>query len=195
MKQLNLKIEKCGDCPYIYTKWNVCGYFCSHRDGKYVTVTPSKLYSDCPLNDDNENKPIEPHWPGYYQPEELHIFYHFGGRYAYSNDFKSSQAARAFGACSKTIEESEQVFESAKIRLQIIDRLVELNDGWRPDWEDRDQRKYVISYYYRDNETVISGYNEVQILPSMFYAKSDKIWQQIIDEIGEAAIIQAMWGL
>lgn len=77
-----------------------------------------------------------------------------------------------------------QTQEEAKIALKIINRIIELRDGWTPNWDDREEVKYGIErdHYYKIweyfcvlNSERIGGI----VLPTKEAAKA------LIDEFGD----------
>lgn len=85
----------------------------------------------------------------------------------------------------KTKEEALAYLDYKRAEVSIKKRIDELNEGWRPDWENDIQQKYYIFY---DNLREILDYDYCytgQFLPNAFYLKDQKTARQIIYELEE----------
>jgi hypothetical protein len=68
----------------------------------------------------------------------------------------------------------------AQLKLQYI--ADKLNDGWVPDWDDRDEYKYYIAYSHHSNEIVIL-HNTI-VYEFKTYFKSELLAKQAIKIMG-----------
>ena len=83
-----------------------------------------------------------------------------------------------------------------KVKLEVIDKIQELNKGWRPDWNDEEQKKYYFEYHRHPIGTpkIFQNYTEtIGILKDEFYFKSREIGCKLIKELGTNKIKLALW--
>lgn len=89
------------------------------------------------------------------------------------------------GLAFKTKEEVEQ-FDKERILLFKLHKWAEEhNEGWTPNWEDENERRYFVEY---DNRYEYLGcYSSITINPlsKLPYFKSKEIAEQFIEEFGE----------
>jgi hypothetical protein len=145
------------------------------------------------FNDEKNAIGANHHWPGMYRPspdKENKSIVFVGSQYHASITI-SADEIEFFRYCQRscaTQEEADFIYSAHKARLQIIDRLLELNEGWRPGWNNEKQAKWEIFYYETENEIspVINYTNHS--LPDWFQAKNEIIWMQIIEEFGPEKI-------
>jgi hypothetical protein len=147
---------------------------------------------------EEEWKPKLNHWPGMYKPKQ--------GDSAYTTDLAGNvrranaelhgndqiEGLREAGSCCATEEEAEFVKAHFETRRDLIDRIAELNEGWRPDWSDSEQMKYAPRFNHYDDEIIVVAYHKIQILPDYFHGKSG-VWQQIFEEFDGDKIKLAIW--
>lgn len=85
----------------------------------------------------------------------------------------------------KTKEEAEQHLKERKLLFKLHQYAKEKNEGWEPDWSDKNQCKYSIDVDRFNKETICDwcwGHDKLSKLP---YFKSKEIAQACIDEFGE----------
>lgn len=85
----------------------------------------------------------------------------------------------------KTKEEAEHYLKERKLLFKLHQYAKEKNDGWEPDWSDKNQCKYSIDVDRFNKETICDwcwGHDKLSKLP---YFKSKEIAQACIDEFGE----------
>lgn len=63
-----------------------------------------------------------------------------------------------------------------------------LNDGWQPDWNDKQESKY---YLQKDNDTIIVSYVKYNCSDSVYF-KSIKLAEQAIEILGKETIKLAL---
>ena len=68
----------------------------------------------------------------------------------YSDCERWSPSRLSMGNVYKTKEEAEKVVEYQKAYTKVVNRIAELNEGWKPDWNDGNQIKYYIDYHVSD---------------------------------------------
>lgn len=76
------------------------------------------------------------------------------------------------GLIFKTKEEAQHCFDKVVARTAVTTKIKELNDWWKPDWEDENQQKRYCFFNHSENkfEAVLGGF--IQDQPSEFYMKS-----------------------
>jgi hypothetical protein len=87
-----------------------------------------------------------------------------------------------------TKKEAEEKLYAIKIKYIILDRIRELNEGWKPDWNNYGEEKYHL-FYNRVDEVWVIGcdYNCLGV-PEGYYFKSEKIGRKLKDEFGDALV-------
>ena len=101
--------------------------------------------------------------------------------YSYADNKENSSIGNYF----KSEEDAEMVVRAMKLEHAIRIRRIELNDGWEPDWENTNLRKYFIFYDYSNyfKNYILPEYTfSFNDFPIFGYYKSKEIAQQIIDE-------------
>lgn len=91
----------------------------------------------------------------------------------------------SFGMLYKTREEAIQKRLEFLLLKRINDWAEEHNEGWTPNWEDENERRYFVEY---DNRYEYLGcYSSITINPlsKLPYFKSKEIAEQFIEEFGE----------
>lgn len=128
-----------------------------------------------------EEKPK--HWQGRYKPKKNGRYYVTGERDAMhkviNHNTASAQFHRSFSLCSQTIAEAEFVKRQKEAELEVIDRLAELNEGWKPDWNDKYQPKWEPYYAHDIHGVMYMKYGYTQHLPDHFQAKTEEIGEQL----------------
>ncbi len=129
-------------------------------------------------------KEIKPIW---FVPEKDENFFYVDtyGNVRWDNQRVYTDIILKHNQVFKTKEEALDYLEYKKARVSIKKRIAELNEGWKPDWEDESQQKYYIFY---DNLREILDYDYCytdQVRPNAFYLKDQKTAKQIIDELEE----------
>lgn len=134
--------------------------------------------------------PKQKHWPGRFNPKKNRQYFYPWTGVMLNHDQEITDMHRAQGMCCETEKEAEFVREQMEAELAVIDRLAELNEGWRPE-------KDVDSYEpFLDRDTgkiIIERHSYAQILPDCQLSKSSEIWKQVISEFGKEKIKLAIW--
>lgn len=122
-------------------------------------------------------------------PEDGQTVYRINGVFLKIWDFNYSRldydAKNMFehGYVYYTKEEAEQYLKERKLLFKLQQWAKLKNDGWKPDWEDVEERKYYIEYSGgKLNADWYFTLNKIIKLP---YFKSEKIAQECIDLFGD----------
>lgn len=94
--------------------------------------------------------------------------------------------------------EQEAIKESDK-RLAVVrvnDKILELNEWWKPDWNDFNEDKYCIIYRNNMKLFCCEVSNYIKNTSNIYYIKSEEIVEQIIKEHQEdLKLIFDIWNL
>lgn len=129
------------------------------------------------------NKPKYEQWI----PKDKEYYYYLGvdgsvnGAYWHDN----SNIARfgvKYGNFFKTKEEAERFAEKRRIEVELQNIANELNNGWKPNWEDPNEAKYSIVKGASGNILIDYDYN---LTRSTIYFKTREFAKQAIEHIGE----------
>jgi len=149
-----------------------------------------------PLSELPESVEETPHWPGMWRVarSENYTTLTMDGalRETKSIDLDTTLLRRCMGVLCKTEKEAEFVKAHLEARLEVIDRLEELNGDWRPNWDASDI-KHEPQYSRRTDEINICGAQAFATLPDWFQAKAKQIWLRVIEELGEEKVKLALW--
>ena len=89
------------------------------------------------------------------------------------------------GLVFKTREEAEQ-YEKERILLFKIHKWAEKhNGGWKPNWDDEDEKKYCVTYNAYSKKFEIIFYWSYQLISKLPIFKSRELAEQFIEEFGE----------
>lgn len=70
------------------------------------------------------------------------------------------------GNCYRTKEEATAALNLDNLNIEIRQALVAANDGWEADYEDEDQKKWVIEYYnHKHNICEIDYFTTIELCP------------------------------
>lgn len=99
-----------------------------------------------------------------------------------------------FSSIHKTIEQAKQALKKQLAKMRILRRIAELNDGWVPDWGDRDQRKYLIGRcnLVRGDQTVY-WFCSIKDYDDGFYMKTLEMRDMVLEELRDD--YKTMWGI
>lgn len=84
----------------------------------------------------------------------------------------------------KTKEDAERCFERQKAGRAIVEYAKAVNEGWWPDWNDKDQEKWAVYYGNYLNRLMTFRSTTGQECPSEFYFKSIELAEQAKKDIG-----------
>jgi hypothetical protein len=146
---------------------------------------------------ENRDKKEERHWPGRYKAEELYYVPDIAHGHVNKRENARKELVKSDRECGiacKIRDEALFIQQQQSAYLELIDKIQELNEGWRPDWND-DNYKHEPCYNHYDGLISIVSDNSDQSLPDWFQAKSKQIWKTAIDQLGEPKIKLALWGI
>ena len=83
----------------------------------------------------------------------------------------------------KTIEEAEKYAEYVKAEETLRRVIAEVNEGWLPDWTNKDEHKYVVVLYMDDLN--IFKYETTKYQPNFMYIKSKELAEKLMKEYEE----------
>lgn len=89
------------------------------------------------------------------------------------------------GNCFLIKDDAEQELIRREKVTAIKRRIKELNDGWVPDFDDRNQVKHTIIHDHESNKFVTIRNIKSQYFPDWMYCKTNVIAELIIDEFGD----------
>jgi hypothetical protein len=96
---------------------------------------------------------------------------------------KVDQARFNEGNYFLTSVEAEEELKKRQIVTKVKDRIFELNDGWKCDWEDSGQKKY--SFEILSEVMGIDYWFQIKHRSSDLHFKSRKIGEQLLQEFGD----------
>lgn len=91
-------------------------------------------------------------------------------------------------AIYKTHDEAESDFKFLIAYRKIRDKAKELNEGWVPDWNNDNIRKYCIKYDHPTNKFKVDSWLINNLLPLDVCFLSRELAQQAIQELGEQVL-------
>lgn len=136
------------------------------------------------------------------QDKSYEISYPDNGTEVYFiNDYYGDIAEREYDAFDKdykhlydtglyfdTLEEAEQFKREQTLIKKIKCWAKEQQGDWRPDWNDRNQRKYCVDVDRFYKETIYDWHREHDKLPKLPFFKSEEIARACIDEFGDEIV-------
>ena len=100
----------------------------------------------------------------------------------------------SIGNCFKTREGAEYALERLKV-ITEMKRYIAEHDDVKLDWENYDQNKWYILYYYDTGNIGTDYYGYTQIVDNSLYASSSEVLEDMIKEIGEDRIKKYYFGV
>lgn len=89
------------------------------------------------------------------------------------------------GLYFETEEEAEQFLKERKLLFKLHQWAKEKNDGWEPDWEEDEGKKWYVYYNHIEESLKVTwGYNSTNFI-KLPYFKTEEIAQVCIDLFGE----------
>jgi hypothetical protein len=88
----------------------------------------------------------------------------------------------------------DSVSRQTELYKKISNRLLELNEGWWPDWSNEDF-KFSLRYDHEYKQLIAKKNTFAQYFENGLYAKNNEIWMQIIDEFGKEDVVFALFGM
>ena len=125
----------------------------------------------------------------YWQPEEANGYYYVNylglvGSASYNKNYhKDKLRYRVF----KTQKEAEKYAEYVKAEETLRRVIAEVNEGWLPDWTNKDEHKYVV-VLHRDNLKVFI-YPATKYQPNFMYIKSEELAEKLMKEYEKEFVI------
>ena len=104
--------------------------------------------------------------------------------YFFDND-NLSKTVFEHGLYFKTKEEAKQHLKERKLLFKLHQWAKEKNDGWEPDWEEDEGKKWYVYYnHVKESLKVTWGYNSTNFI-KLPYFKTREITQECIDIFGD----------
>ena len=104
--------------------------------------------------------------------------------YFFDND-NFSKNVFEHGLYFKTKEEAEQSLKERKLLFKLKQWVKEKNDGWEPDWEKDEGKKWYVYYNHVEESLKVTwGYNSTNFI-KLPYFKTEEIAQACINLFGE----------
>lgn len=92
------------------------------------------------------------------------------------------------GLFFETKEEAEQYLKECKLIFKLKQWAKLKNDGWKPDWEKDEKKKWYVYYnHVKERLNVTWGYNSTDFI-KLPYFKTEEIAQECIDLFGDEII-------
>lgn len=89
------------------------------------------------------------------------------------------------GLYFNTEEEAEQHLKERKLLFKLHQYAKEKNDGWVPDWEEDEGKKWYVYYNHVEESLKVTwGYNSTNFI-KLPYFKTEEIAQECIDLFGD----------
>ena len=150
---------------------------------------PLKSFGKRMFNAAIESMQPEKEWPQ--EGDEYWCITHSGDikRLDWEN-YQADEYRMLASNCFKTAQKAKQSKEQVLLKGKILARLKELNDGVMFDWGDRTQWKWHIFFNRYMSKVAIDCTRELQY--SIYAAKSQEVWQQILSEFGEEKTARAL---
>ena len=122
-------------------------------------------------------------------PDDIGNYYFLDetGNIVYKACYSSNYQKKTFihGLAFKTRAEAEQ-FDKERILLFKLHKWAEeRNEGWTPNWENRNEVKYCIEYDINFGYLGFDSYYVLNGFSKLPYFKSEEIAEQFIEEFGE----------
>lgn len=133
-----------------------------------------------------EKKPYEISYPN--DGEKIYYISHFPRRIKEWNfDIYDENDKRVYdiGLYFDTKEEAKQFIREQTLIKKIKCWAKEQQGDWKPDWSDKNQRKYSVDVDHFNKETICDWYWGHDKLPKLPYFKTEEIAQACIDEFGD----------
>ena len=89
------------------------------------------------------------------------------------------------GLFFETIEEAKHHLKECKLLFTIKKWAKEKNEGWVPDWEDDEGKKWYVYYNHIEESLKVMWYYNSTNFIKLPYFKTEEIAQACIDEFGE----------
>ena len=121
-------------------------------------------------------------------PEDIDNYYYTDeyGKVDYLEGYNSSYEKNKYirGLAFKTEEEAEQYDKECILLFKLHKWAEEYNGGWKPDWEDCDD-KFYITYHHGLSWFKLCSNMRVNAFNKLPYFKSEELARKFIEEFGE----------
>lgn len=94
----------------------------------------------------------------------------------------TSNSRYNLGNYYQTKELAQAALDRQLALVRVNDRIMELNEGWEPDWDDDNQQKYYVQYKHESVGIVYGSLYTWEIPNRLDYVKSSDVAFQIISE-------------
>lgn len=122
-------------------------------------------------------------------PDDIDHYYYVdeGGDIKRAFIFNETWVEKVYqnGLIFKTEEEAEKYYKERILLFKMHKWAEEHSGGWIPDWEDWQERKYIVEHDTSSKELKTAFYVYLQPLTKLPYFKSEEIAKQFIEEFGE----------
>ncbi len=122
-------------------------------------------------------------------PDDIDDYYYTNeyGKVDYLEGYNSSYEKNKYirGLAFKTKEEAEKYDKERILLFKLHQWAEEHNGGWKPNWKDREERKYTIDYNASFKKLESPFYIYLQPFSKLPYFKSLELAEQFIDEFGD----------
>nr|DAD67458.1 MAG TPA: hypothetical protein [Siphoviridae sp. ctpGU1] len=105
------------------------------------------------------------------------------GLYGYTNEIRVLFYLR--GLAFKTKTEAEQYLRKSMLHFKYKKWAEEHNEGWTPDWNDEDERKYFIEHDSRYENLDFDFYGTINQFSELPIFKSYEIAKKFTEEFGD----------
>lgn len=144
----------------------------------FITITPEHM-----LEKLKKLFPIKP--KSIYDLENGDNYYYINiyGKVKSSDGWETvRQDLLEIGNIFTSLDSAYDKLDKIKATEKVKKRIYELNDGWKPNWNDKDELKYYICSYNNKTITYAIVYY-TKILDNCFYLKSQELVIQLINEL------------
>lgn len=116
----------------------------------------------------------------YYNPDEFGVIDHL-------EEFSTAYGENCYirGLAFKTTEEAEQYDKERILLFKLHKWAEEHNEGWTPNWKNKYERKYFITYDISSEEFITNFNWHTKPFSKLPYFKSQELAEQFIEEFGD----------
>lgn len=97
------------------------------------------------------------------------------------------------GNVYRTPAEAQRAVDVIRATVRVNRRIAELNEGWVPDWQNKDQKKWLFNHRYRNQGFGVFAWYAYDFYPRLFPSKSESIGEKIITEMHDD--LCTIWGI
>ena len=133
-----------------------------------------------------EDKEIERQLDGHQYPKKNSLYYYIrSGKKIWSEtwcDYPIDYDRLKKGNCYNTEQEAKDALRSQRLVAAVARRRKELNGDWKPNWEDKYERKFFIVYVDMLAEVGTNYVSVVNYTPTFGFYESDEKADKLIEE-------------